>query len=75
MPMDRHPKGVKGLHPITLAMGEAFAGGTAIEEQEMGVPFLSVYAPIRDSQEDVVGVVEVYGSLAPDKLKVDTLDY
>jgi hypothetical protein len=75
MPMDRHPKGVKGLHPITLAMGEAFAGSTAIEEQEMGVPFLSVYAPIRDSLEDVVGVVEVYGSLAPDKLKVDTLDY
>jgi hypothetical protein len=76
MPMDRHPKGVKQLHPITLAMGEAFAGGTAIEEQEMdGVPILSVYAPVRDSMDDVVGIVEVYGSLAPDKLKVDTLQY
>jgi len=75
MPMDRHPKMVKGLHPITLAMGEAFVGNVAVEEQEMGVPILSVYAPIRDSLEDVVGIVEVYGSLAPDKMKVDTLDY
>jgi hypothetical protein len=76
VPMDRHPKAVKGLHPITLAMGEAFAGRTAVEEQDFdGIPILSVYAPIRDSMEDVVGAVEVYGSLAPDRLKIDTLDY
>ncbi len=76
MPMDRHPKGVKALHPITLAMGEALAGGTAIEEQEIdNVPFLSVYTPIRDSLEDVIGIAEVYGSLAPDKYAIDTLRY
>ena len=74
--MDRHPRDPKALHGICPAMAEAFAGGTAVEELEFGgVPILSVYVPVRDSMEDVVGVVEAYGSLAPQRLKVDTLDY
>jgi 23S rRNA pseudouridine1911/1915/1917 synthase len=35
-----------------------------------GYPVLSVCAPIRDSLDDVVGVVEVFASLAPEKLRV-----
>lgn len=76
VPVDPHPCEVKGKHPVTPAMEEAFAGRTAVAELEFrGVPILSVCAPIRDSLEDVVGVVEVFGSLAPDRLRVDTLDY
>ena len=76
VPLDPHPKDVKAPHPVSPAMEEAFQGRTAIEEQEFrGGPILSVYAPIRDSLEDVVGVVEVFGSLAPEKSRVDMLDY
>lgn len=76
VPVDPHPHEVKGVHPVSEAMDAAFGGGTGVEEQIFrGVPILSVYAPVRDSFEDVVGVVEVFASLAPDRLRVDTLDY
>jgi hypothetical protein len=76
VPIDPHPKEVKAVHPVSPALEEAFQGRVSVEELEFrGVPLLAVYAPIRDSLEDVVGVVEVFGSLAPDKLKVDTLRY
>ncbi|MBA4386501.1 MAG: hypothetical protein C0404_00890 [Verrucomicrobia bacterium] len=76
MPIDIHLKDVKSVHPISPAMQEAFDGRMGVEEQELrGVPILSVYAPIRDSFEDVVGIIEVFGSLAPDKWAVDTLKY
>lgn len=76
VPVDPHPKDVKTPHPVSPAMEEAFQGRVGVEELEFrGVPLLSVCAPIRDSFEDVVGVVEVFGSLAPDRLKVDTLNY
>lgn len=76
VPVDPHPKDVKSAHPVGPAVAEAFEGRVSVEEGEFrGVPILSVYAPIRDSLEDVVGVVEVYASLAPDKLRVDCLDY
>jgi hypothetical protein len=76
VPIDAHPKEVKGVHPVSPAMEEAFAGRLGVEEQEFrGMPILSVYAPIRDSFEDVVGVVEVFGSLVPDRFCVDTLKY
>jgi hypothetical protein len=76
VPVDPHPKDVKGAHPVSPAMEEAFQGRVGVEELEFrGAPLLSVYAPIRDSFEDVVGVVEVFGSLAPEKTRVDMLDY
>ena len=76
VPVDPHPREVKGVHPVSEAMSAALGGGTGVEEQLFrGVPILSVYAPVRDSFEDVVGVVEVYGSLAPDRFRVDSLDY
>jgi hypothetical protein len=77
MPMDAHLKDVKrGLHPMTPAMADAFEGATVVEEQLFGnVPVLSVFEPVRDSMDDVVGVAEVYGSLAPHKLKVDSITY
>ncbi len=76
VPVDPHPKGVKAKHPVDPALEEAFAGRVGMAELEFrGVPLLSVCAPIRDSLEDVVGVVEVFGSLAPDRLQVDSLRY
>jgi len=77
LPVDNHPlKATKGNHPISKAMAEAFAGGTAVQELEWrGCPLLSVCAPIRDSLDDVVGVVEIFASLIPEQLKVDALDY
>jgi hypothetical protein len=75
VPVDLHCCAVRpGNHPITPAMAEAFAGQTAVQEWELrGFPVLAVCAPIVDSMEDVVGVVEVYSSLAPEKFKVDVL--
>jgi len=77
VPVDMHPRPVRpGNHPITPAMADAFEGRTAVQEFELhGCPILSVCAPIRDSMEDVVGVVEVFGSLAPDRFRVDLLDH
>ncbi len=40
-----------------------------------GAPLLSVCAPIRDSLDDVVGIVEVFASLAPERATVDMLRY
>jgi hypothetical protein len=77
VPVDSHPCAVRpGNHPITPAMAEAFEGRTAVQELEWrGCPLLSVCAPIRDSLDDVVGVVEVFASLAPEHLLVDMLRY
>jgi hypothetical protein len=73
VPVDSHPLQVRpGNHPISEAMAEAFAGRTAVQDLEMrGHPLLSVCAPIRDSLDEVVGVVEVFGSLVPERFKVD----
>jgi hypothetical protein len=77
VPVDLHPLPVRpGNHPISPAMAAAFGGGTALQELTCeGHPVLSICAPIRDSMEDVVGVVEVFGSLVPEQFKVDQLDY
>jgi hypothetical protein len=77
MPVDAHPCASRpGNHPISPAMAEAFAGNVAVQQLEFrGAPVLSVCAPIRDSLDDVVGVVEVFASLAPEKLRVDVLRY
>jgi len=77
VPADAHPCAVRpGNHPVTPAMAEAFAGRVAVQELDWrGCPLLSVCAPIRDSLDDVVGVVEVFASLAPERLRVDTLRY
>ena len=75
MPVDTYPLSVRpGNHPITPAMAEAFGGRTAVQEREMrGVPVLSVCAPIRDSLNDVVGILEVFTSLAPERWTVSAL--
>ena len=77
LPIDSHPKAVRpGNHPISEAMARAFAGETAVQDLEFrGYPLLSVCAPIRDSLDDVVGVVEVFASLVPDRFKVDSQGY
>ncbi|HOX08195.1 MAG TPA: hypothetical protein PK280_17500 [Planctomycetota bacterium] len=79
VPVDSHPCAVRpGNHPITPAMAEAFEGRTAVQELDWpwrGCPILSVCAPIRDSMDDVVGVVEVFASLTPDRVTVDMLRY
>lgn len=65
VPLDSHPKDVKGVHSISPAMERAFRGHMAVEVQatRTGERILSVYAPIRDSFEDVVGVSEVFAAL------------
>lgn len=77
VPVDTGPLSVRpGNHPISPAMAEAFAGKTAVQEIEMrGWPLLSVLAPVRDSLDEVVGVVEVFASLVPDKFKVGMPGY
>jgi hypothetical protein len=79
VPVDSHPCAVRpGNHPITPAMAAAFEGGTAVQELDWpwrGCPILSVCAPIRDSLDDVVGIVEVFASLTPDRATVDMLKY
>ncbi len=67
--MDLHPCPPRpGIWPISPAMAEAFAGRTAFQEfQYRGRPGLAVCAPVRDSLDDVVGVVEIYASLVPEK--------
>ncbi len=67
--MDLHPVMVRpGTQQINEAMRQALGGETAEQEYEFrGRPVLSVLAPIRDSFEDVVGVLEVYASLVPEK--------
>lgn len=73
LPVDTHPLPVRpGNHPISPAMAEAFNGRIAIQEREMhGFPLLAACAPIRDSLDDVVGVVELFASLVPDRFRVD----
>jgi hypothetical protein len=75
--IDSHPCAVRpGNHPVSPAMAEAFAGRPAAQDLEMrGHPLLGVCAPIRDSLDDVVGVVEVFASLEPETFRVDGLDY
>jgi hypothetical protein len=77
MPVDAHPCASRpGNHPVSPAMAEAFAGKVAVQELEFrGAPVLSVCAPIRDSLDDVVGALEVFASLVPEKLRVDLLRY
>lgn len=76
-PVDLHDRQVRpGNHPITPAIAEALRGQVGVQQFELrGHPCLSVCAPIRDSMEDVVGVVELFASLTPDRFKVDQLDY
>ena len=75
VPVDGHPLAVRpGNHPVSAAMAEALAGGVGVQELSMrGFPLLSVCAPIRDSLDDVVGIVEVFGSLVPDVFQVNHL--
>jgi hypothetical protein len=57
-----------GIIPVSPAMAEAFAGRVGTQELEFrGRPGLAVFSPIRDSLEDVVGVVEVYAALVPEE--------
>ncbi len=67
--MDLHPVMARpGTRPVNEAMRRALGGDTAVQEFEFrGLPVLSVLAPIRDSFEDVVGVLEVYAPLVPEK--------
>ncbi|MGQ9662410.1 MAG: hypothetical protein ACUVWX_08765 [Kiritimatiellia bacterium] len=76
-PVDTHPLTVRpGNHPLSPAVAAAFRGEIATQELEWrGYPLLSVCAPIRDSLEDVVGAVEVFASLVPDRFRVNALDY
>lgn len=75
-PVDSYFMAVRpGNHPMTPAAAAAFAGETAIHEFNfLGVPVLSVCAPIRDSLDDVVGVVELFASLAPERSRVGLLE-
>ena len=76
-PADMHPLEVRpGSHPISPAMEAAFKGEVGVQDLVMrGHPVLSVCAPIRDSMEDVVGVVEIFASLVPDRFQVNMLNY
>lgn len=76
-PVDVHPLPVRpGNHPLTPAVADAFQGRLAVQELQLrGYPVLSACAPITDSMSDVVGVVEVFASLAPDRFKVDMLNH
>jgi hypothetical protein len=76
-PVDVHPLPVRpGNHPLSPAVAAAFEGKTGVQELELrGHPVLSVCAPIVDSMNDVVGVVEVFASLVPETFKVDMLNY
>lgn len=65
-----------GKFPVTAAMAAAFEGRTAVQELDFGgVPVLSVCAPIRDSLDEVVGVLEVFASLQPDRLQANLINY
>jgi hypothetical protein len=71
VPVDTGPPSVRpGNHPITDEMARALKGETVVHEKMLRAwPLLSVLAPIRDSLDDVVGVVEVFASLVPDKFE------
>lgn len=73
LPVDTHPLPVRpGNHPISPAMAEAFSGHIALQERQMhGFPLLAAFAPIRDSLDDVVGVVELFASLVPTRFRVN----
>jgi hypothetical protein len=76
-PVDLHPTLVvrPGNHPMTPATAAAFNGKIAFQEMSMrNVPVLSVCAPVRDSMENVVGVVELFASLAPDAMRVGLIE-
>ena len=75
VPVDVHPLSVRpGNHPISPAMAEALAGRVGVQELSMrGFPLLSVCAPIRDSLDDVVGILEVYASLVPKVFRVNKM--
>jgi hypothetical protein len=77
LPCDSYPKSVRpGNHPMSEAVIKAFAGETAVQDVQMrGYPMLSVCAPIRDSLDDVVGVVEVFASLVPEKFQANCQPY
>jgi len=76
-PVDVNPLAVRpGNHPMSPAVAAAFDGNVGVQELQMrGQPILSVTAPIRDSMEDVVGVVELCASLAPQRFQMDLLNY
>lgn len=76
-PVDMHALPVRpGNHPMSDAVAAAFDGQPAVQELTIrGFPALSVCSPIRDSMDDVVGVVEVFASLAPERMQVDLLNY
>ncbi len=75
LPVDSYPQSVRpGNHDISPARAEAFEGKIGVGEFEWrGFPLLSVCAPIRDSLDDVVGVVELFASLVPEKFQANVL--
>ena len=67
---------VPGRHPVTPALAAAFEGRTEVQPLTInGVPVLSVCAPIRDSLDDVVGALEVFASLEPERYQADRINY
>jgi hypothetical protein len=72
VPVDIHPLAVRpGNHPLTPAMRRALNGRTGVQTlYHRDVPLLSVCAPLRDSLDDIVGILEVYASLVPRVLQV-----
>ncbi len=77
LPVDTYPQSVRpGNYPINEARAAAFAGGIGVHEFECrGYPVMGVCTPIRDSLDDVVGVVELFASLVPDVFRADCLRY
>lgn len=75
-PVDLYALSVRpGNHPMTPAVAAAFNGETTIHEISMhATPIMSICAPIRDSMDDVVGVVELFASLAPDRVRVGLIE-
>jgi hypothetical protein len=75
-PVDLHHLQVRpGNHPISQAHAAAFNGETACYAFELrGEPALAVCAPIRDSMDDVAGVVEIFASLAPERMRAGLLE-
>jgi hypothetical protein len=75
--VDAHPlySARPGNYPMLPAMNEAMAGRVGVNESKSGErPVLSVYGPIRDSLDNVVGVLELFASLNPDEYRVDRFD-
>ena len=65
-----------GQYPLAPALAAAFDGRMAAQDMTIkGFPVLSVCGPIRDSLDDVVGVLEVFASLEPEKFQANFINY